>query len=112
MFTTVIGKCPLCGHIIDKPIRSTQQNRWLWGVCYKMIAEHTGYSADEIHELMKHRFLRHFIDIETRNGIEQLETVKSTTQLNTIEFNSYTTQIQQWASIELGISIPDPNEVT
>jgi hypothetical protein len=44
--------------------RSLQQNRYMWGVVYKLIADHTGYTADEVHQLMKDRFLSY-----DRNGV-------------------------------------------
>lgn len=33
-----------------KPSRSHEQNNYLFGVCYPLIAEQMGYTANEIHE--------------------------------------------------------------
>jgi len=39
-----------------------------------------------------------------------LETIGSTTKMNTIEFSSFIEQIQQWSAEYLGVDIPSPNE--
>jgi hypothetical protein len=38
--------------------RSNSQNSYLWGIPYKLLSDHTGYSPDEIHEICKYKFLR------------------------------------------------------
>lgn len=86
-----------------KKSRSDNQNRYLWGVVYKIIANETGHTEEEVHEHMKWQFLR------KRGG--RLETVKSTTNLTTIEFEEYTENIRRFAATKLNIQIPLPNEV-
>jgi len=34
-----------------KPSRSSQQNRYYWGVVLQAMSETTGYSVDEMHQL-------------------------------------------------------------
>jgi len=55
-------------------------------------------------------FLTELHHIETLNGIKEVEVPKSTAELTTKEFEEYTTSIRQWASQELGVYIPTPNE--
>jgi hypothetical protein len=81
-----------------KSTRSMEQNARLWEL-YTSIAEYTGYTKDEVHELMGYKFLREQKEI---NG-EVFETVKSTTKLNTKEMTDYQDQIVIWAS-QLGWS--------
>ena len=38
--------------------RSRKQNNWYFGCIVPMIAEHCGYTADEMHELLAMKFLR------------------------------------------------------
>lgn len=83
--------------------RSNNQNNYYFGVVIQMLSEELGYTPEEMHEALKFHFLRD----ESR----RLPTVKSTADLSTVEFESYLTQIRQWAAIELNISIPLPNEV-
>lgn len=85
-----------------KKMRSHRQNRYMWGVVYKLIADHTGYSADEIHQLMKEMFLQY-----DRNGHIFL---KSTRKLSTKDFEQYLEDIRRFAATDLGIHIPEPNQ--
>lgn len=85
-----------------KKSRSNNQNRYLWGVVYKMIADETGHSSDEVHEHVRWRFLR-------KHG--KLETVRSTPDLSTVEMEKYLEDIRRFCATELNLSIPLPNEV-
>ena len=87
--------------------RSNQQNKYYFAVVLPLIGETTGYSDDEVHEIMKVMFLSKPIRI----GGSKLEIPRSTTTLTTIEMESYLSNIREWASIELGCSIPTPNEI-
>ena len=83
--------------------RTNQQNKYYWGVVVKLVSETTGFTTDEAHDALRMKFLR-------IRG-EKLETVKSTTDLTTTEFEEYMTTVRQWAISELGCYIPEPNEV-
>ena len=92
--------------IVIKPFgknRSLPQNKFMWGVCYQLISEATGYTREEIHDSMRMMFLRD----ESR----EIPTLKSTTSLTTVEMNEYWAKIQQFAAEKLGLIIPDPNQV-
>ena len=84
--------------------RSNNQNAYYHGVVIKLLAECTGYTPDEAHDAVRWLFLR-----VRRDGLP--ESVRSTTSLSTAEFETYMTDIRQWASVELGCYIPEPNEV-
>ena len=86
-----------------KKDRTLPQNRWLWGVVYKLISDHTGYTVDEIHDSMRAMFL---ID-----NLGKFPVVRSTTSLDTVAFSAYVESIRQFASEDLGVVIPDPEEV-
>jgi hypothetical protein len=87
-----------------KSTRSQQQNRYYWGGVVKILSVELGYTSEEIHDLLKLKFLKRNIVI----GVEEEVIVKSTTELTKSEFMDYIASIQQWAS-ELNIIIPDPN---
>lgn len=97
--------------IIDRKhaTRSIAQNRMYWGSYVKGISEHTGYTPDEVHELLKAKFLPKKFALVDRDGVITDEFIigTSTTRLNKIEFGEYLERIQQWAA-ENGIVIPDP----
>lgn len=87
--------------------RSQHQNAYYWGVVVNILSKELGYDSDEIHEILKAKF-------NTKKTIlpngEEVEHVDTTTNKDTYEFNLYIEEIQRWASQELGIYIPDPEE--
>ena len=92
---------------IDSPKRrSTDQNSYYWGVVLKLLADHTGYNVDEMHEICKYNFLG--IDNKELAG-ENIPIINSTRTLSTSDFMGYIEEIKQWATT-LGVVIPDPNE--
>jgi len=84
--------------------RSNEQNRYLWGVCYKLIADHTGADPEEVHIALKYQF-------SPKRFIGNLVAPATTKRLDTIDFITYIEKVRQWAAEELNIIIPDPNEV-
>jgi hypothetical protein len=91
-----------------KKDRSIQQNRYYWGVCLKIISDEIGHSVEELHQMMKLRFL---LEKEVEIAGEKYGIAKSTTKLTTAEFETYLENIKRFAAAELGIYIPDPHEV-
>lgn len=88
--------------------RTLQQSRYYWGVVLSYLAEETGYTKDEAHQLMQRMFLKYVKDVSDGRS----ETfVRSTTSLNTAEMNDYIEQIRIFAVSELGVYIPEPNEI-
>jgi hypothetical protein len=81
--------------------RTQQQNRYMWGVVYRLVAEHTGYTVEETHQVFRDRFLTY------RKG--KFEFTKSTTDLNTKEFGEYLDKVIDYAQQELEIIIPEPD---
>jgi len=93
-----------------KPLRnnrSDSQNRYYWGVVVSILSDHTGYSRDEIHEILRGKFLS---DSKSIAG-EDIRYSHSTTELDTLEFEDYLQKIREWASVKFEIFIPLPNEV-
>lgn len=96
----------------QRATRSQYQNRYYWGVVVELIAEHTGYTPDEIHDILKAKFIPKRLALCDGNGEVKGEFVigGSTRRMNTVEFGEFLTEIRQWAASELGVVIPDPNE--
>lgn len=88
---------------VFKPTRSLQQNNYYWGVVIQMISDETGHTAEEVHETLKYKFLTEVLD---NNFIK----VKSTSELDTTEFENYLNNIKKFASVFLNLYIPEPNE--
>ena len=90
-------RCPQCGFEIKKKLtdkqRSSPQNRYFHGVVLPILADHTGYTDDEMKAICKWKFK-----------------IKSTSELSTAEFEQFCSNIRQWASLELSAWVPEPNE--
>lgn len=91
--------------------RSLQANAFYWGVVVELLAEHTGYTPDEIHEVLKAKFLPKRLAVCDGNGEIRDELVigGTTTTLDNVEFSDYISRIRQWAVEDLGVVIPDPD---
>ena len=95
--------------------RSLSQNGYYW----MMLTEYVqpalydlGWSdiktKEAAHEFVCSLFLKTKIINETSG--EEIERVRSTTELSKIEFNTYLEEIWRWAAEYLSIAIPAPNE--
>lgn len=74
--------------IMDKETaRSSDQNKLLWGVIYKGLSDVTGYTEQQLHDI-----LRFHLDMVDDEG-----NLISTTTLNKTEFNEYIEKIIKWA---------------
>lgn len=91
--------------ITREKTRSLEQNAYYWGVVVKILAGETGYTKDEMHEALKVKFL-------TYENVKGIPTVLSTTKLNTKQFEVYLEMVRRWAAMDLGIVIPEPNQIS
>ncbi len=87
--------------------RSLSQNAYYHAVVVPLVSAHTGYSKEETHQQLAFRFNPEMIEVDG----EMYKVPGSTSKLNTSQFNEYLESIKQWASEEMGIYIPDPNEI-
>lgn len=92
----------------EKSKRSINQNSAYWGIVIEILSEQEsfgGYTKEEIHDALRKEFLS---KVDPNTGLTR---IRSTTDLNTVEFNEYYAAIQRWASSFLNVYIPDPNEI-
>lgn len=113
----------------EKKQRTNRQNRYLWGVVYKTIADNDpgffgsedteaalkaiGVTMEEaVHEYCKRHFLRgevlHIADDGEGTDWQMYHLQKSTAALNKREFNEYVEAIRRWAAEGLQVFVPDP----
>lgn len=85
--------------------RSLHQNDYLWAVVYKVIADSTGHSDEDIHIYCRRFLPRRFKQVLG----EMLEDQKSTTKMNKVEFGEYIEKIRVHF-VSYGIVIPDPKK--
>jgi len=84
--------------------RSLAENRYYHGVVLKILGDELGYEKDEMHYALKEKFIENW---EDDNGLKQL---KSTSRMDTTTFEEYLSKVRMWASKELHVYIPLPNE--
>lgn len=96
---------------VAKAARSRQQNRWYWGQIVQLISNHTGFTPDEMHEVLKAKFLPKTLAIANGNGevIGEYVIGGTTVSLGKNEFGEYCEGIRGWAAECLGVVIPDPD---
>lgn len=90
-----------------KKKRSVRQNSYYW-LLVTMISDHTGFTKEEVHAILKQRFLK----VERVNEVTGAiyEYVRSTTELSTVEYEDYLEDVRRFASEEFGIYLPEPQE--
>jgi hypothetical protein len=95
--------------------RSARANAYLWGVVYPAIAEKTGRSTDDIHDLMVLWFLPHrdtvrkisnFPDGEVRVIVRE---VQHTSTLTPAAFQAFVDAVRLFAKSCLGVETDDPD---
>ncbi len=91
-------------------VRTTQQNKYLWGVCYPAIlagGQLEGWTAAEVHDYC----LGEHFGWETVEGLgrKRIRPIKRSAKLTTPEFQDFIAFIQQRMA-EHGIFIPDPDQ--
>lgn len=99
-----------------KKHRSTQQNRYYWGVIVELIKNYLQevdpqviWTPEKVHEIIKFKFLR-CQKVNPDTAEIEFEYTRSTTDLSTSEFMDLIAQVQQWSAETFDLYIPDPNE--
>lgn len=90
-----------------RKIRTMPQNRlyWLWLTC---IMEETGNDKEDLHR----HFTEKYLPKNTREVLgQQIEEPISTKILDTAQFTKYLERVQQFANSELGIALPNPEDL-
>jgi len=94
----------------NKNNRSMNQNRYYWKCIVQELAKELGYTVDEMHDALKIKFSSEWSQIEYKDKLIPLHSVKSTTVMNTKEFEQYCESIRIWALTDLSIRLRVPNE--
>lgn len=107
--------CDRCGWLVKKKAtRSLPANAYYWACVVGTLAEHTGYTPDEMHEVLKAKFLPKTLAVQDKNGeiVGEFVIGGSTVKLNTTEFSDYVRDIKTWAREQLDVEIPDADGLT
>ena len=90
--------------------RSNNKNRYYLKCIVQELAESLGYFPDEMHTILRSKFLSEYEMLEINNRKIGINKIGSTSDLNTKAFEVYAEQIRIWALTELGIRLLIPNE--
>ena len=101
---------------VARPERSDLQNKYLWGVANKILSEHMGFSAAEVHEWLCGEYFG-WVDHRLPGGRVEQRPFRTTTtdengaadKLSDRDFWDYVEFIQRKAA-EAGVFIPDPDK--
>jgi hypothetical protein len=107
--------CDIVIAIKRKGKRSSQSNRYYWGVVIEEIKlafkeKGTIATPEDIHEALKAKFNPN--NVRNEEGEVLLEMGGSTTEMNNGEFSEYVERIIQWAAQYLQLAIPAPGTQT
>ena len=101
--------------IIVEPWKKTTSNpqfAYYYAVPVRLIADHTGFTKDEVDVVLRNKFLSLPISVPVKDGeCLMVRKVLSKTSVNTAQFEEFLTEVRNWAIADLGIVIPLPNEV-
>jgi hypothetical protein len=97
-----------------KKKRSTQQNRFYYGVIIPIVQnclKDAGHimTNESTHDLIKLKFLKETLFVNQDTG-EVIERIKSTTELSTSQFMDLLAEINNFIFEYFGVSLPSPNE--
>lgn len=89
--------------------RSSNENRYYWAVIVNGLASEFGYFRDEMHQLLRQKFLGYTRENPITGKTEHF--TRSTTTLSTKEMEEYLESIRVWALTEFSVFLPLPNEI-
>ena len=97
-----------------KKKRSTQQNRFYYGVIIPIVQnclKEAGHvmTNESTHDLIKLKFLKETLFVNETTG-EVIERIKSTTELSTSQFMDLLAEINNFTFEYFGIILPSPND--
>jgi len=91
--------------------RSTNANRYYWGVVLTLIAEHTGDDVEDLHDIYTNLFCRRvFVHLDRRTGeVSEQVIVGRTSRMTVSEFYRYVERVRQHAAEFHRVDTPDPD---
>lgn len=96
--------------------RSNAQVRYYFGVMVKMIQREfkelgTQLTIDEVHDFLKSMFLfREIVNEQTSEIYKVPMSLSTAGEVSTFNMSEYIDNVQRWASENLNLYIPSPNE--
>ena len=88
--------------------RSDDQHRLYRGYL-RLLSEYTGFSVDELHSVIGLKF--RLVERADEKTGEVFQYIRSTTQMNRLEFADHITEIQRWCEDTFHFRLPNPGEL-
>lgn len=111
----VVAKFTAAGANAEAQIRSRKANAYYHGVVLRLMAEHSGHSADELHDAMCEMFIPsekkqiEFVN-ELTGEVVQVETdPRRSSKQSPTAFYDFVEQVREWARTFLNVDTPDPD---
>lgn len=95
-------RCSECGRPLPGRPRTLTQNAFYWGALVEALADYSGYTKDEAHDVLREMFLR-----EPPRDHKLPGRIRSTTELSTVEFSEYTEKVRVFLIVDLGLVIQE-----
>jgi hypothetical protein len=89
--------------------RNGQQNR-LYHVLLNYVSAESGNEKDNLHEMMKMKFLSRRKRVKIGKKVKYVRMVQSTSQLSTLEFSKFYEQVEHFF-VEAGYVLPPHNSL-
>lgn len=94
---------------LERETRSTNLNRYYFGVVVRLICEHSGQDSLTVHSLLKTKFLPIFF--RDRHKRQEVIYGGGTSHLTNQQFQEYLEKCCEYAQEFFGIYVPQPNEI-
>lgn len=85
--------------------KTGRQVRYAWGVVFKCIADHTGFTSDEVYEVYRNKYLTYHK--EHKGKVYSFS--KGISALTKEEMAEFITRVVEHARAELSVEIPSPD---
>lgn len=90
-----------------KNIRSPEQNRRYRIILNLLVAQDTGYTADDWHEILRDKFIKPRVVKSKVDGRKRIKRKPTTTTLTTEEFQEYNQKILDFARVFFKVNLED-----
>ena len=87
-------------------LKTLQQLRYLWGVVYRIISEHTGFTPEEVSEVYKKKFLTY----QKEHKGKVYDFARGLSILKKEEAAEFIKKVINHAQTELELIIPEPDD--
>lgn len=98
---------------LKRSTRSTQQNRYYWGIVIPLVMQGLIELGNDVNKQETHEFIKanfNYEEIVNKETGELFRMTKSTARLNKNDFGVMIEKLKVFASEYLNVYIPEPNE--